>query len=357
MANDEMGERSEKPTPRRLREARGKGQVAKSQDLGAVVGLVAATVILVLMGGGVLRSLAEIMAGVLGGEAPGDPFSARGAGDAGWWVAVKGTIVVAPIFGLLFVVAYLGQIVQVGFLVSTKPIQPKFNKLNPVSGAKKLISKRNLVKSAVNLVKLVVVVAIAWLIVRGQLPGLAALPRLGAAQGMLMIGKFALELALWLLLLLILLAIVDFLYEKWQHIEDLKMTKQEVKDERRSLEGDPEVKKRRFKMAQEIAFRQVQGAVPQADVVVTNPTHFSVALKYDSESMGAPRVVAKGGDLIAFRIRQIATAHGVPIVERPPLARGLFWGVEVGQEIPAQFYEAVAEILAFVYRTEAASAA
>jgi flagellar biosynthetic protein FlhB len=132
------------------------------------------------------------------------------------------------------------------------------------------------------------------------------------------------------------------------------MTKQEVKEERRSVDGDPDVKARRFRMAREIALQRIQHAVPKADVIVTNPTHFSVALQYDQDSMRAPKVVAKGADEMAFRIRQIATASGVPMVERPPLARGLYWGVHVGQEIKPEFYEAVAEVLAYVYRLKEA---
>jgi len=150
--------------------------------------------------------------------------------------------------------------------------------------------------------------------------------------------------------------VVDLLYQRWQHTEDLKMTKQQVKDERRSSEGDPEVKSRRFQMAREIIRQRLGAAVPEADVVVTNPTHFAAALKYDSDEMAAPRLVAKGADHLAMQIRLIAVAHGVPIVERPPLARALYRNVEVGQEVPSDLYEAVAEVLAYVYRLEGRAA-
>jgi len=159
-------------------------------------------------------------------------------------------------------------------------------------------------------------------------------------------------LALWLAVILLLIGIIDWLYQRWQHKEDLKMTKQQVKDERRSMEGDPQVKGRRLRMMRDILVQQIQANVPVADVVVTNPTHFAVALRYDTETMRAPRVVAKGGDYMAQRIRLVAASAGVPIIERPPLARGLYFGTEVGQEISPVYYEAVAEILAYVYRLD-----
>jgi flagellar biosynthetic protein FlhB len=157
-------------------------------------------------------------------------------------------------------------------------------------------------------------------------------------------------LALRILAVLLVLALIDFSYQRWKHSEDMKMTKQQVKDEMKQTEGDPEVKRRRMRMQQQIAMQRISSAVPQADVIVTNPEHISIAIQYDADRMHAPKVVAKGADFIAIRIRQIATRHGVPIVERKPLARALYRDVGVGQEIPPDFYSAVAEVLAYVYR-------
>ena len=184
------------------------------------------------------------------------------------------------------------------------------------------------------------------------------MPLLSIINAVEIIADLMLIVALTVLAILILLAILDFLYQKWQTTQDLKMTKHEVKDERKSMEGNPEVRAKRMKMARQMAMQRLGRDVPDADVVVTNPTHVSVALKYDSEMMAAPRVVAKGADFVALRIRQIAATHGVPIVERPPLARALYARCEVGDEIPERDYEAVAEILAYVYRVsgEAVSA-
>jgi flagellar biosynthetic protein FlhB len=176
------------------------------------------------------------------------------------------------------------------------------------------------------------------------------LPSLAAGAALFMAAKLALELVLWLLPLYLSIGLIDYMYQRWQHTRDLRMTRQEVQDERRSSEGDPEVKRRRLRMAYEIALHRIRTEVPRADVVVTNPTHFAVALRYDAATMAAPRVTAKGADLMAFRVRETAAANSVPVVERAPLARALYWGVDVGREVRPEHYEAVAEVLAYVYR-------
>lgn len=357
MANDEMGERSEMPTARQRSEARGRGQVPKSQDLTGAVGLAAGTVLLVVFGGSLLSTMAAIMTRVFEGQTPGSVLDPASVGSMMKWAAMQAGKAMLPVFVLIFLIAYVTQYLQVGWLLTLKPIQPKLSKISPIAGFKRVFSKRNSVKSVVNSGKLVVVIGVSTLVIGGAMPDLLALPRLEARIAMLMVGRLSLELAVWLLLVLLMLAVIDLIYQRWQHTEDLKMTKQQVKDERRSMEGDPLVKQRRSRIAMEIAMQRVQQAVPDADVVITNPTHFAVAMKYDSETMNAPRVVAKGADLMALRIRQIASANAVPIVERAPLARALFWGVEVGREVPAEHFEAIAEILAYVYRTEATAAA
>ncbi len=351
MAED-LGEKTEQPTARRMSESRQKGQVARSQDLGAAVGLLAAVALLVLLGGGILEGFARLMRQILSGQTAGDPLSVDSL-----WLAIEysfgeGVRALAPLALIAALVAYASQFAQVGWLLTGEPIRPKLEKLDPIKGAKKLFSRRNLVKTVVNLLKLVIVILVVWFVVQGRLAMLAATPRLGPAPAMYVVAKVIFELAVWLVAILMLLALADFFYQRWQHTQDLKMTKQEVKDERRSMEGDPEIKGRRLKLAREIAQQRIAAAVPTADVIVTNPEHFSVAIKYDEDSMGAPRVVAKGVDFLALRIRQLARLANVPIVERPPLARALYWGVEVGQEIAPEHYKAVAEILAYVYRLD-----
>lgn len=351
-----MGEKTEDATPRKISKSRERGQVAKSQDLSAAIGLAAAVGLLGVFGASLMRHFAQVLERVWEGQTPGDPLSIDGIIGASRWVGASTAIAVLPIFLLVFLIAYLTNLLQVGWLLTMYPVKPKLSKVSPVAGLKRLLSLKTLVKSGVNALKLVVVGGIAGLVLWQSIPELIALPRLHAEIALFSIGKLAMELSLWLLLALVLLAIIDFMYQKWQHKKDLKMTKHEVKDERRSMEGDPHIKKQRMKMAMEIATQRIQGAVPDADVVVSNPTHFAVALKYDGDSMGAPRLVAKGADLLAYRIRHVAIANAVPIVERAPLARAIYWGVDVGHEIPPHLYEAVAEILAYVYRTEKSAA-
>ncbi|MBX3365574.1 MAG: flagellar biosynthesis protein FlhB [Phycisphaeraceae bacterium] len=354
---DDMGERTEKPTIKRLSDARRRGQVAKSQELTAAVGLAAGVIVLVVLGGPLASDLHAMMRSALSGEAAHNQFDASELPRTMKAMLIRGGLVLLPVVAIVLAATVLSQFSQVGPLFTTKPLKPNLSKINPISGLKKIFGLRNATKSGINALKLLLVLLIAWLVGRGHAEELAAVPRLGAAQGLYLVLGLLLELAAWLLVVLVVLAIIDIVYQRWQHQRDLRMTKHEVKDERRSMEGDPQVKKRRLQMSMQIAMQRIQSAVPRADVVVTNPTHFAVALRYDQESMRAPKVVAKGADLMALRVRQVAAAHAVPIVERPPLARALFFGVEVGREIPQDMYEAVAEVLAYVYRTEQAAAA
>ncbi len=351
MAED-LGEKSEQPTERKKKQARDKGQIAKSQDFGAAVTLLACVLLVVVFGGWVGDRFAAVMTRTLSGELGDEPLSAGAVGAEAFWVGSQAAIAILPIALIMFFVAMLGQVVQVGLVLSGEPIRPKLSKINPLKGSKRLVGKKNWIKTGVSLLKLAVVIGVSWLVLSGKMGQIAHLPALGLNAGLAVIARVMLELALWLVLLLIVVGIIDIVAQRWSHNEELKMTKQEVKDERKSMDGDPHVRQRRQQMAQDIAMQRVQADVPKADVVVTNPTHYSVAIRYDGATMSAPRVVASGVDMMAFRIRHVAAAHGVPIVERPPLARALYFGVPVGGEVPPQHYEAVAELLAYVYRLE-----
>ncbi len=351
MAED-MGERSEAPTSKRLGDARQRGQIARSQDLSSAALLLIGLLGMVVLGGPLVRGMASFMrsaleSGIL--ERVGHPDEARIVLID---LILKVVVIAGPGLAVMFGAAYAAHVVQVGWLVSLKPLVPSFSKLNVIKGIGKLFSRRNLVKGIVNILKVSLVAMVATLVTRTELAGLVSLPRLTVAQGLIFTGGLLLKLALWLLAILLTLGLVDYLYQRWQHSQDLKMTKQEIKDERKNSEGDPMVKARRMRIARQIAMQRLRTDVPSADVVVTNPTHYAVALKYDSEKMRAPKVVAKGADYMALQIRLIAATHGVPIVERPPLARALYSSVEVGREIPVEQYEAVAELLAYVYRLE-----
>lgn len=347
---EELGERTEQPTARRRGEARNRGQVAKSQDLGSAIDLLGALLMLIFLGAPLAASLAGVLRYLLDARASGHGLGGDEVAGYTWWAAVQALTAMAPLLLVAVIVSALAQFVQVGWLLTAYPLKPKLEKLSPLKGVQRLFSKRSAVKAGVGVVKLVIIATVAIIIIIRNFESAAALPLLEVAGAAALIGKLLLELAAWMLALMLVVGIVDLLYQRWQQTQDMKMTKQEVKDEHRAMEGDVDTKGRRLRMARQLLLQRMQQTVPTADVIVTNPTHFAVALKYDGDRMRAPRVVAKGTDEVAIRIRQIAAVHGVPIVEKPPLARALYYNVDVGREVSPQFYEAVAEVLAYVYR-------
>lgn len=349
---DDLGERTEDPTARKLDQARQRGQVPKSQDLSGAITLLGALLIFVVLGSSVAAMFDRILRKALSGEIAADIRSIDSIAAAVKIVAYDAIVVLLPIMVLAAIVAYIANFIQVGWLISAEPIRPKLSKLSPLAGIKRILGVRALVKTVVNSLKLTAMATVSTLFIVANLDSIAAMPKLTPAIALIEVLRLIFMLAMVLVLLLIFIALIDYIYQRWQHTKDLRMTKQEVKDERKTMEGDPLMKGKHRQMAREIVMQQIGKAVPDADVIVTNPTHFSVAIKYDPDTMGAPRVTAKGADLIAFRIRQLARQNEVPIVERPPLARALYWGTDVGQEIPIEHYEAVAELLAYVYRID-----
>ncbi len=349
---DDLGERTEAPTGKRRTEAREKGQVPKSQDLAGVGTLFGSLIILIFFGSSIGASLAGMLRAMLTADAGGTSMTVPSMAESARQAFGEAALVMLPVLGVAAFIGFLTQFVQVGWNITAEPIRPKLDKLDPIKGVKRVFGKRGLVKTGINTIKLAIVIGIGYLVAVANAQTIAALPALTAVGALAVAARLLTILVMVLLSLMFAIALVDFVYQRWQHTQDLKMTKQQVKDERRSMEGDPQIKGKRLQMAREIAMQRAGVAVPEADVIITNPTHFSVAVRYDSAAMGAPRVTAKGADEIALRIRQLARRHDVPIVERPPLARALYWGVEVGQEIASEHYEAVAEILAYVYRIE-----
>jgi len=345
----DSGEKTEEPTPRRIQEARDEGNVARSQDLSAAVALMAAMLLLMVMGNDIFAAFRALLRSMLGAEWGN---TATRPSDIAQILAVAGMAaarIALPIALALFAAGIVANVMQVGFLVTLKPLTPNLNKLSPLKGLKNLFSRRAAMRMVMSLLKVFIVVSIAAVVIMIDMPKALALIRLEPGPLLVAASGLVIGMALKIGAVILLLAIMDFIYQRWQHQQDLRMTKQEVKEEWKRMEGDPLVKQRRSKVARQLALQRISADVPTADVVVTNPTHFAVALKYD-DSMAAPKVVAKGADYLAMRIRQIAAANEIPMVERPPLARSLYRHVEVGQEIPAKFYAAVAEILAYVYR-------
>lgn len=343
-------EKTESPTARRREEARQQGQIARSVDLTAAVMLLASMLILKNFGMSMFAQMRDAVESML---SPGSSINPTRADDVGLWLVSAGRVTVlavAPVALGVMAATLAISFFQVGFIVTGSALEPSLAKLNPLKGLKNIFDIRSSVRLVMSMAKLAVIAAISAMFVLSDLPrilhlcNLEPLPMLGATAEMVY------TLALKLAILLVVLAAADFLYQRWQNERDLRMSKEEVKEELKRMDGDPVLKQRRTRIARQMAMQRLGRDVPRADVVVTNPTHFAVALQYDVDSMKAPKVIAKGADFLALRIRQLAAEHGIPMVERKELARGLYRNVNVGDEVPPQFYNAVAEILAYVYR-------
>jgi len=350
----DSGERTEPATPRKREEAREKGQVAKSGDLNTAVVLLGGALVLYLLSGKIAAGLSGLMTATWAGL--GETRLSRDA------VVVEGAAgirellaLLAPVAGTLAAVALAVNILQVGFRISWKPLELDLTKLDPVRGAKRILSRRGATRLAIGVVKLGIVGWILWdgyrdLILAPSERHLAGLLHSSVPGAIDYTVAELFRVAMRAGIALLVLAILDFSYQRWQHDQDLRMTKQEVREEMKRMEGDPKLKERRRRLQQRLALQRMMHDVPTADVVITNPTHFACALRYDERTMTAPRLVAKGQDLIAHRIRELAVESGVPVVEEPALARAIHRSTEVGQEIPPDLYQPVAEVLSYVYR-------
>jgi flagellar biosynthetic protein FlhB len=343
-------EKTEEPTQRRREEARQEGNIPRSNDLTAALSLLAAVVLMDLLGLRLLEGLMQALKACLTGSHTSNPTR---VGELAGLVQYVGQLLGESVVLFTLAIMLAGAVAlvgQVGFVITPKPLQPSFSKLSPIKGVTNLFNLRALMRLVMSLGKLALIAAVAGFVIARDLEWLQHLAHMELTPAFFGAAQFVYELSLKLVILLLILAIIDYVYQRWQHEQDLKMTKQQVKDEMKRMEGDPMVKQRRARVAKQLTQQRQAQEVPDSDVVVTNPTHYAVALRYDAEKMNAPSVVAKGADLMAVRIRQIAASHEIPIVERKPLARALYQQIEVGQEIPPDHYAAVAEILAYVYR-------
>jgi flagellar biosynthesis protein FlhB len=346
---ENAGDKTEAPTPRRREEAREEGNVARSLDLTAAILLLGAIFLLKMYGFPLVDVMRSVVADMLSNQsmASTDVGSAVAAGLRA--ILMVG-IALAPLFAGILVLAIVANIAQVGIFFSTKRLEPNLAALNPFRGIGKLFSGGQAAMSLLmSLTKLILVGAVAYSAINGRLGQIVSVQGLGYLQVFGLGAEIIYSIALRVGLLLLVLAVADYIWQRYRIERDLKMSKQEVKEEMKRMDGDPHIKQRRRQIAQQMAKNRMKKEVPKADVVVTNPTEYAIAIKYDEATMNAPRVVAKGRGLIAAEIRRIAIANGVPILERKPLARALFKLVDVGGEVPEEFYAAIAEILAYVY--------
>lgn len=344
-------QKTEDPTPKKLEESRRKGQVAMSRELGNWIMLLAGTVVIGTISGSMLSDLGIHLRGYLehAHDLPGAPGGFRIVLGESFVEVMK--ILALPLI-IFMLAAFVGPFVQVGPLFAPDVIKPDFSKVSPMAGFKRLFSMRAIVEFLKGLVKIGLVSLVGILILKpyfGQVDHMVGLPipvMLAEMQTLVV------KMMIGVLVALFILAMADVVYQRMEYTKRMRMTRQEMKDEYRQTEGDPQIKARLRQLRAERARKRMMQAVPEADVVITNPTHFAVALKYDPASMAAPVCVAKGMDAVALRIREIATESKVEIVENPPLARSLYDAVEIDQAIPEALYKAVAEIISFVFQKQ-----
>jgi flagellar biosynthesis protein FlhB len=342
-------EKTEKATPKKREEARKKGQVARSADVNGAVVLLASLGVLAAAGPMIFNHMAQAMSDGFQLAATPDVVNEDGLGTLFGEVGKAVAIAVGPVAAAALVAGTIASVLQVKWKPSAQAIKPQPNKLNPISGAKNIFGKRALFESVKSILKVAVVGAVVYWAFAGNLDEFAALVGMPPALLVAELGRQALSLALKAVAAYVVIAAMDYAWQKYETDKSLKMTKEEVKQEFKNQEMSAEVRSMRKRRQMEAARARMMSDIPEADVVVTNPTHYAVALKYEADKP-APVVVAKGKDLIAAKIRAAATAADVPIVPDPPLARSLHASVEVGQMIPEELFQAVAQLLAFVYR-------
>ena len=350
----EGGEKTEPATPKKLREAREEGQVAKSRELGNAMELIALFLVLKVFVSMIGENFLETFSVIYNKIPEIEKEAAAGAPGQIIRKSMNSVILVmletlAPVFviGILVVIAV--GIVQVGWKPTAKPMKPKLNKLNPISGFKRIISKESVFELVKSIAKIGLIAYVAYTSIRGHQNEIFLLYDIPLFQVILLIGDIVINAGLKISVVYLVIGIADWMYQKHKFNEEMKMTKQEVKDEYKNTEGNPEIKGRQRSKMREASQRRMMQSLPTADVVITNPTHLSVAIKYDAEKNQAPVVIAKGEDYLALKIRQTAKEYGIEIVENKPLARMLYANVEIGAEVPPELYQAVAEVLAFVY--------
>ena len=353
------GEKTEPATAKKLKDAREEGKVAKSKELNSAFELLALFLIVKVLAttfaSGVIQTFFDVykkMPDVTRDSVGG--FRLRQAQDLVNYSLVQILKILWPVLLIALLVTFFTSLVQVKWKPTAKPMQPKLSKLNPAQGIKKIISKDSLFELVKSIIKIVLIGWIAYTSIREYANELFMLYEIPLNSAIALVGKIIVDTGIKISIFYLVLGLADYVYNKHKFNEDMKMTKQEVKDEFKNTEGNPEIKGRQRQIMRQASQKRMMQAVPKADVVITNPTHYAVAIKYDTEVASAPIVLAKGEDYLAMKIKEIARENHVEIVENKAVARSLYQSVDVGQEIPPELYQAVAEILAEIYRKKSA---
>ncbi len=342
-------EKTEEPSQKRLDDAREKGQAPSSREVNHWIMFLAAAVFLLGFAPSVASEVSAAMTVFLEQPHMIDVTAAnlpRIMGDALGHVGMA----MAPVAALFIVAAFAAGVVQNGFIVSAESLKPSLDKISPMAGVKRMFSMKSLAEFAKGILKLAIVGSVAAAVVMPELSAIETISGIGAADLVHRITDLASSLLIAVLSVMTVIAAADLIYQRWEHQKKLRMSRQDMKDEYKQTEGDPIIKQRLRQIRADRARRRMIAEVPKADVIITNPTHFAVALKYDQSSMGAPTVIAKGADRAALRIREVAKENGVPIMENPPLARALYASVGLDEEVPEEHYRAVAEVITYVWK-------
>lgn len=344
-------EKTEQATPRKKQEARRKGQVAKSSDLPGALIMLFSFLALYMFGGMFEDSLYSLFTVPLREYMLWDVTIGN---IAAMFVqlAFQVLMFIAPILIIAFILGIVGNYIQIGFLFTGEPLKMNLNKLNPVQGFKRIFSLRAIVELLKSSLKFAIVAVVAWTTLWGEKDELLSLSNVPLEDTLRYAARVTTLIGMKIGAVLVVLAILDYLYQRYDLNKQLRMSKQELKDEFKKTEGDPLIKSRIREKQRRMAMARMMQEVPKADVVITNPTHYAVALQYDATTMDEPKVIAKGVDYIALKIREVAEAHGIITMENRPLARALYEQVEIGQSIPAELFQAVAEVLAYVYKVK-----
>lgn len=347
---EEAQEKTEKATPRKREEVRKRGQVAKSSEVSTAFILILVFILLNFMGQWILTRLENVYTATLSNSAAQGELSIHEVQWLFTTLSLEAATVVTPVMAMALVAGLLGNFIQIGFLFSTEPLKMKLERINPIRGFKRIFSLRSLVELIKSLIKITLIGSVVIILLMLRREELFRLAQMDIRQSLALIAKYTFQVGLAVGVVLLFLALLDYLYQRYEFEKNIRMSKQELKEEHKRIEGDPLIRSKIRERQRQMAMRRMMQEVPLADVVVTNPTHYAVALKYEAKEMSAPKVMAKGTGYVALKIKEIAQEHDVPIVENKPLARTLYEQVEIGEEIPEHLFEIVAEILAYVYR-------
>jgi flagellar biosynthesis protein FlhB len=342
-------EKTEKATPKKRQESRKKGQVAKSADINAALVLFVSVLFLAFMGSWMGERLLQLFTHSLDKKLLYD-VTETSIPKLFWELSMEVAVILAPVMIAAMFAGVLGNYLQVGFLLSTEAIQMKLERINPLSGFKRIYSVRALVELTKSLLKILLIGGVTFFILWIERDVYLRMSLVSIESSLPVFGGLAIKMGFAASIVLLFLAFLDYMYQKYDFEKNIRMSKQDIKDEYKKSEGDPKIKGKIKEKQRQMAMRRMMQEVPKADVIITNPTHYAICLKYDDSGMEAPVVVAKGVDLIAQKIKEIGKEHEVVTVENKPLARTLYARVDIGQVIPEDLFKAVAEILAFVYR-------